>query len=146
LDVIRPGANRLVGWIAGSQYRGRQTGELGKDFAQAGASGVVPVFVPPTVFEKEQTVFDVPVMPDSFQQLLGADRVGITAVGEVPRVVGNDGAVGGNQIAINAQSDAVVRKAERLANVLGVVQIEPQSAAILKSPFFSTVSAAGLRS
>ena len=55
-------------------------------FPEARPPGVVPVLVPPTVFEEEQTVFDMPVLADPFQQLVGADRVGIATTGEVPRV------------------------------------------------------------
>jgi hypothetical protein len=59
------------------------------------------VLVPPTVFEKVQTVFHVPVMADTCQQRSGGDLLRIAAIGEIPRVVRDDRAVGGNQIAID---------------------------------------------
>lgn len=133
----------MIGRIAGAEDGGGEAGELGEAFAQAGTPQDVTIFVPPAVFEKEQTVFDVPVLPDRGEQLVGADRVGVAAIGEIARVVRDDCAVGRNQIAINAQPDLIVGKAERLADVVRVVQVEPQPAAFLQGPFFSTVSAAG---
>lgn len=67
LNVVGPGSDRFVGWIAGAQDGGGEAGKFGEDLAQAGTPGVVTVLVPPTVLEEEQAVFDVPMLAGAFQ-------------------------------------------------------------------------------
>lgn len=60
------------------------------------------IFIPPPVFEEEVAVFDLPVIADVRQQLGGRDPRGIEAGQKVATVVGDDIAIGGELVAVNA--------------------------------------------
>jgi hypothetical protein len=90
----------------------------------------VPILVPPAVFEEEVAVFDLPMVADVGQQLLGRDPGRIKARYEVPAVVRYDVAITGQHVAIDAQADSAAGKAQFLADVIGVVQGQPEPAAI----------------
>jgi hypothetical protein len=55
--------------------------------------------------------------------LPSVDRAGVEAGDEVAGVVRNGGAIGGDQVTIDAQREAAAGEAERLADVVGVVQV-----------------------
>ena len=102
----------------------------------AWAAGPMEVFIPPTILDEEQTVFDLPMRADGAQQLLGGDRVGIEAGEKVARVGELHRAVGGDYVPINTQRNLRPGETQWLTKVAGVVQVEPQLAAIEEIPFF----------
>ena len=79
------------------------------------------ILVPPPVFEKEEAVFDLPVLADEFQQLVRTDLARIEVAQEVARIVRAHGAIAGNHVAIHAQGDLAAGEVKRLADVIGVV-------------------------
>lgn len=135
-----------VGRAEGAEDGGGGGGELREPLGDAWAARPVAVFVPPTVLEKEQTVFDLPMRADCAQQILSSDRIGIEAGEKVARVGQLHRAVGGGYVPINTQRNLRSGKVQLLTNITGVLQVEPQPAAIDEVPFFSAVSAAGGRS
>lgn len=90
-------------------------------------------------------VFDLPMIADMTQQLVGRDPRGIEACQKIATVMRYEVTVGGEHVAIDAQADPTVRKSQLLANIIGVVQAQPEPASIRQKPFFSQVSAAGGR-
>lgn len=101
------------------------------------------VLIPPAIFEEEQRVLDLPMATDCSQQLAGSDGARIETGNEVASIVRECGAVGGDQVTIDAQRDAAAGKAQRHADVVGIVERKPESTTLGKSPLFSDVSAAG---
>lgn len=90
----------------------------------------MPVLVPPAVFEKEVAVFDLPVIADMGQQLLGRDLRRIEAGQKVTTIMRYDISIDGQDVAIDVQADPTAGKAQFLADVIGVVQAQPEPAAI----------------
>ena len=81
----------------------------------------MPVFVPPAVFEKVQTVFDLPVPAYIAQQIVGSHLIGIEAGDKVADVVRDYRAACSAQFAVHAQGNAATGEAQCLANVVGVL-------------------------
>jgi len=75
------------------------SGEAG---GEAGPAGVVAILVPPPIFGEVQAVFDPPVVPHVGQNVCGCDLVGVEAGNEVAHVVRDELAVGGSDLAIDA--------------------------------------------
>lgn len=67
--------------------------------------GPVTIFVPPTVFDEEHRVLDLPMMTHARQQGVSAHVIRIGAGGEVARFTEAHGTVFGDHIAIDAQQD-----------------------------------------
>jgi hypothetical protein len=145
-DVVGAGADGKVRRAECSKHGGGGTGELGQPFGHARPTRPVTVFIPPAVFEEEEAVLDLPMRADSRQQLRRGDLLWIETGEKVARVGRQHGAIVGNYVPINTQRNSRPGKRQGLANVIGVVQIEPELAVIGGGPFFSTVSAAGGRS
>ena len=72
-----------------------------------------------------------------------ADAFGIEAGEKIARVGRADRAVRRDHVPINTQRNLRAGEVQTLATVTGVVQVEPDPAAIETASFFSTVSAAG---
>lgn len=102
------------------------------------------ILVPPTVFDKVKTVFDLPVAANVGLQLRCRDRSRVDAGHKVPALVGENLAIGRTHFAIDANDDLTMRKVQTLADILGVVQVEPQLAGFVMEPLFSATSWAGL--
>lgn len=109
--------------VAGAEHGRGAAIELGEDFAQAWSARGMAVFVPPAIFEKVQRVLDLPMATDIGQQLPSVDGAWVEAGDEVAGVVRNGSAVGGDRVAIDAQREAAAGEAERLADVIGVIQV-----------------------
>ena len=114
-------------------------GELGEPFGDAGAFRPVAILVPPTVFDEEQTVLDLPMSTNGRQQFGGRYQARIQAGEKVACVREYHCAVVGNYVPINTHANLRPGKCQRFTNVLEVVQIETQSAAVDGGPFFSSV-------
>lgn len=97
------------------------------------------VFVPPAIFGEEEAVFDLPVITDARQQFGGRYAARIETGEKIARVGQQYLAVIGGHVPINTHSNLRPGKRQRFSNVVDVVQIEPDSAAIDGDPFFSTV-------
>lgn len=144
-DVVGPGSQRLIGWVAATQHGDGCAVKYRQAISQARATSRMSVLVPPAIFEKEVAVLDLPMIADLFQQLCGRDPPRVEAGNKIATVVRDGLAVGSQYIAIDAQSDPAARKVQFVANVIRVGQGEPQPAAICQGPLFSIVSAAGGR-
>jgi hypothetical protein len=68
-----------------------------------------------------EAVFQPPVVADVPQEVRGGDAVRIEARDEIPHVVREQLAVGGANLAINAQCDAATGQVEPFADVVGVL-------------------------
>ena len=79
------------------------------------------ILVPPPVFEKEDTILDLPVMTHRCQQIVSADGAWINAGQEVTRVGQPHCAVVSNHITIHAQCDLTTGKVQLIADVLNVI-------------------------
>lgn len=120
-DMVGAGAQGQVVGVADAQHTSGPAIELSEDFAQAGAAEGMAVFIPPAILEEEQRVLDLPMAPDCGQQLAGGDRTRIEAGDEVAGVVRDEGAIGGDQVAIDAQRDATAGKAQPFLDIVGIV-------------------------
>lgn len=97
------------------------------------------IFVPPAIFDEEQTVLDLPMGASSRQQLGGSDKPRIQARKKITCLGQQYGAVVGNYVPINTQANLRPGKCQRFTKVLRVVQIEPQLTAVDNITFFSTL-------
>jgi hypothetical protein len=82
---------------------------------------MVSIFIPPTIFEEVQAVFDFPVAANQLQKIGRCYRVGIEAGDEIADVVGNNLSTRLTHFAIDAQRDPATWQPQCLANVIGVV-------------------------
>lgn len=102
------------------------------------------ILVPPAVFDKVKTVFDLPVAANVGLQLGCRDGTRVEAGHEIPALVGENPTVGRTHFTIDANDDFAMRKVQTLADILGVVQVEPQPPGFVMEPLFSAASWAGL--
>ena len=70
-------------------------------------------------------------------QARGRDGARIETGDEVSALAGEDLAVGRAHFAIDAEDDSTGRKVQTLADILGVVQVEPEPAGFVVEPLFS---------
>jgi len=81
----------------------------------------MPILIPPAIFDKEDAVFDLPMVACMRQQLIGADLIGANTRQKVACIGEEHGAVLGRDVAIDAQRDLAAGKAQLLADVPDVV-------------------------
>jgi hypothetical protein len=112
-------------------------GQRGEYLGQARPLGVVTIFVPPAVFDEVKTVFDLPVVTNVGLKLRCRDRGRIEAGHQIPAFTGDNLTVGRTHFAIDTDGDLAMWKVQTLADVLGVIQVEPQPAGFLMEPLFS---------
>jgi hypothetical protein len=144
--LVGSGSDGEFGWAEGAEGDDGGRGELREPLGDAWAAGPMAIFVPPAIFDEEQTVLDLPVRAHRGQELARSDAIGIEAGEKITRVGRTDRAVGSDHVPINTQRNLRAGEVQTLAKVSGVVQVEPDPAAIEAAPFFSIVSAAGGRS
>ena len=134
------------GWANGvheaKDAQGR-VGQRGKALCQAGTRGVVPILVPPAVLDEVQAVFHLPVAADVRVKVGRRDIARIEAGHEVPAFLEQEMAIGRTHFAIDAQGDLAVGNVQTLAEIRGVVKVEPKPADFAAGPLFSLVSWAG---
>ena len=121
MNVVGEGAEWLGGSAKDAQDDGGRGGEVSQPFRETWAAGPVAILVPPAVFEKEDTVLDLPVIANCGQQLSGGDRAGIDAGKKIARVRQPHGAIVSDDITVHAERDLAAWEAEGFANVLAVV-------------------------
>lgn len=97
------------------------------------------ILVPPAIFDEEQAVLDLPMGADGRQQFGGGNLAWVEAGKKVARVGEQHATVVGDYVPINTQCNLRPGKRQRFTNVVDVLQIEPESAAINGGPFFSAV-------
>ena len=144
LASLRSGSQRLLGDVNQAKNAQGSVGERGKDFGQAGALRVVTILVPPAVFDKVKTVFDLPMAANIGLQLGCRNKSRVDAGHKIPALAGENLTMSRTHFAIDAKDDLAVRKVQALADILGVVQVEPQPAGFAIEPLFSVTSWAGL--
>lgn len=103
------------------QHDGGEGRELSQPFGEARPARPVAVFIPPAIFQKEDAVFDLPVLPHRRQELVGVDVTGIDAAEEVARLREAYNAVVAGHVTIDAQRDLTSRELQRVANISGVL-------------------------
>jgi hypothetical protein len=143
--VVGAGSDRKGRRAEHPQHGGGRAGQLRQPLGNARPTRPVTIFVPPAVFEEEEAVLDLPMGADSRQQFRGADLLGIETGEKVACVGQQNRAILVDYVPINTQRNLRPGKRQGVANVIGVVQIEPELAAIAGGPLFSTVWAAGSR-
>jgi hypothetical protein len=103
----------------------------------------VTILVPPTVFLEVQAVFYLPLAAKSILKLRRSDRARIGAADEIPGFVKQNNIIGRSNFPIGADGDLTSRNVQTLTDILGVVQVDPDTTDIAAAPFLSTVSWAG---
>jgi len=79
------------------------------------------IFVPPTVFQEVQAVFNSPVLANVPQEIGGGYLLGIEATHIVARIVQHDFAMISTQFPIDTQTNLATGKIECFPNVISVV-------------------------
>jgi hypothetical protein len=97
----------------------------------------VTILVPPAVFDEVKAVFDLPVVANVGLQFGRRDGSRVEAGHEIPALVGENLTVGRSHFAIDTDGDLAMRKVQTLADILGVVQVDPQPAGFVLEPLFS---------
>ena len=85
------------------------------------AAGMMPIFVPPTVFGEMEAVLDSPVIFNMAKNVSCTNAVRIEAGDEVACIVQHDFSIASCQLPINTHSDFSARQFERFSDVVGVV-------------------------
>ena len=111
-------------------------GQRRETLCQPGTLGVVTVFVPPAIFDEVQAIFHLPMATNIVVQGRGTDCARIATGDEVPSIVEHDGAIGRSDFMIGAKENLAARKIQGFANILGIVQVEPQPTGFDVSPLF----------
>jgi len=143
LDEFGGGTQGLAEGVEEPEQAQGCVGERGETLGQAGTLGVMPILVPPAVFEEMKAVFDLPVAANGRMKSGGRHGLGGTAGHEVARVVKRNRAVGLPDLTIGTDGDLAARKVQAIAEIRGIVQVEPDSAGIPLEPLFSVISWAG---
>ena len=101
------------------------------------------VFVPPAIFDEVEAVFDLPVSANVGVKLGRRDHVRVEAGHEIPALVEENLSLGRTHFAIGTDGDLAVGKVQTLADMLGVIQVDPKPTGLAASPLFSITSWAG---
>ena len=143
MDELGGGAERPVGGMNEPQQAQGGIGERCKRLTEPGPLGVVPVFVPPAILDKVQAVFDLPVAANGGGEFGRGDPFRCPTGHIVMGFVKRKSAIGGAYLVIEPDGDLTTREIQTLADVLGIVQVDPYSAGFLFAPLFSVTSWAG---
>jgi hypothetical protein len=140
----------LCGGAEGLAWRMDQTedcqggvGHRGKALGQAGPLGVVAVFVPPAVFDEVEAVFHLPMSANVGVKFGRRDHSRVEAGHVIPALVEEKLSRGRTHLAIGTDGDLAVGKVQTLADILGIIQVDPKPAGLAASPLFSVTSWAG---
>jgi hypothetical protein len=101
------------------------------------------VLVPPSILDEMQAVFDLPMVTYGGLEFARSNLFRRATGHIVARFVKRKSAIGGANFVIEPDGDLTSREIQTLADILGVVQVEPYLAGILLSPLFSVSSIAG---
>ena len=143
LDEFGGGTERSLCGVNESQQAESGVGERSKRLSEPGPLGVVPVFVPPAILDEMQAVFDLPVAANGGGEF-GCGDLFRRATGHiVPGFIKRKRTIGGANLVIEPDGNLTSREVQTLADILGVVQVEPHPAGFLLGPFFSASSWAG---
>jgi hypothetical protein len=104
----------------------------------------VAIFVPPAILDEMQAVFDLPMSTNVRLKLGGCHQLRIEAGYEVPAFVGKNVPCGRAHFTIDADGNLAMRKIQALADIRGIVQVDPKPACFMVEPLFSVVSWEGL--
>jgi hypothetical protein len=137
LNSLSGGAQRLGWGVDQTQHAQGSVGQRGEDLGQARPLGVMPVLVPPAVFEEMKAVFHLPVVANVGLQLARRDLARIEAGGKIAAFTRERLAAGRAHFAIDTEDDLTMSKVQALADIVGDFQVEPQSAGFDMEPLFS---------
>jgi hypothetical protein len=101
--------------------RDRSVVDGGHQGRESRATGMVPIFVPPTVFGEMEAILDSPVVSDMAKNVRCTNAVWIEAGDEVACIVQHDFSIAGFQLSIDTHSDFTVGQLKRFSDVVGVV-------------------------
>ena len=101
------------------------------------------VFVPPAILDEVQAVFHLPMAANGRVKFGCRDRARIEAGHKIPAFVKQKNTIDRTHFTIGTDGDSTIRNIQTLADILGVVQVDPNPAGIAAIPFFSAVSWAG---
>ena len=133
----------MTGFFEESQDGESKIRQCGKNFAQAGTTQIVTVFVPPSVFDEVQGVLDLPVVTHQFLKIGRPHLRRIDARDEVASVVRKKCVRRIEHIAIHTQNDLTIRDVQLFAKVLRVVDVRPDFANFNASFFLLYVTFSG---
>jgi hypothetical protein len=92
----------------------------GQQGRETRTTGVVAIFVPPSIFQEMQR-FDPPMATNVTEEVICRDVGGIETGDEVANIVREDLAVAAAHLAIDANCNLAIRELERLAQIIGVL-------------------------
>ena len=118
-----------------SEYGECEVGEGCEDRTESGATEIMAVFVPPTVFDEVQRVLDLPMIANQFLKIGRRDIRRVKTRDEVSRVARKKCVRRGEHFAINTHNDLTIRDVQFLAKVVGIVDVRPEFANF-DAPFF----------
>ena len=130
------------GWISRSTLSAALVSEANAS-GQSRPLGVVTVFVPPAILDEVQAVFHLPMAANVGVKLGWRDRARIEAGHEIAAFTQQKSTIARSHFTIGADGDLAVGNVQTLADILGVVQVDPNPAGIAAAPLFSIVSWAG---
>jgi hypothetical protein len=95
------------------------------------------VLIPPAIFDEVQAVFHLPVVANVGLQRGGGDASRVKAGGEIATIVQENLSLGRADFTIDTEDDLTIRKVQTLADIRGVIQVEPQPPRFTIEPLFS---------
>ena len=107
----------MTGFFEESQDGEGKVRQCGKNFAQTGTTQIVTVFVPPSVFDEVQGVFDLPVVTHQFLKIGRPHLRRVDARDEVTRVVRKKCVRRIEHIAIHTQNDLTIRISSQMTQM-----------------------------
>jgi len=107
---------------------------------------MMAVFIPPAILHEVEAIFDLPVTANPRQQFRGRDLLRIEARNEIAAFARKHVALGRTHCAIHANQNSAVGNVQALADMFGVVEVEPEAPRFFVGPLFSVVSQRGGRS
>lgn len=120
-----------------------RVGQRGKGFGQPRPLGVMAIFIPPAVFDEVEAVFHLPVVANIRLQASGRDGARIKAGREIAALCREHLTRRRTYFTINAEGNLTTGEVQTLADIGGVVQVDPQPAGFARKPLFSVASWAG---
>ena len=101
------------------------------------------VFVPPAILDEVQAVFHLPMAANGCVKFGRCHRTRIETADEIPAFLKQKNTIGRPHFTIGTDGDLAAGNVQTLTQILGVVQVDPNPAGIVATPFFSVVSRAG---
>ena len=101
------------------------------------------VFVPPAILHEVQAIFHLPMPANIGVKLGGRDAARVEAGHEIPAFLEENRTGRRTDFPLRTEEDFALRNVQTLAQILGIAQVEPQSAGFAAAPLFSVMTWAG---